>query len=371
MGLIGMLLQPIYAGGTCAMMSPIAFLKRPVRWLEAMSHWRAAYTTAPDFAYDLCARVVPTEQVAHLDLSNLRWALNGAEPVRASTITRFSQSFASIGFRLDAFAPCYGMAENTLLASSTRPETSPVFYSADRTALERDEVRPGTPGRDVRMVGCGRADPARVRIVDPRDRAVLGFGQVGEIWLTGPSVAAGYWRRPEITEEIFRAYTADGDGPYLRTGDLGSVVDGELYITGRLKDVVIVHGRNLYPQDIEHVVREIHPALSAGTGVVFGVSDDHEHIVVIHEVKTGLLGGLSLEELAARIKVAVVKCFDVPTPCVVLTNRGVVQRTTSSKVRRGVMCTLFLEQRLAAVHEDVTTAVQALRHRASEPATTA
>jgi acyl-CoA synthetase (AMP-forming)/AMP-acid ligase II len=263
------------------------------------------------------------------------------------------------------------MAESTLLVSSTRPETPPVVYSADQAALERHDIRPAAGGRELRVVGCGPADPAKVLIVDPGNRMASGPGRVGEIWLTGPSVAAGYWRRPEATAEIFGAYLADGSGPYLRTGDLGATVDGELFITGRLKDVVIVHGRNLYPQDIENVVRETHPALAAGAGVAFAVSGEREHIVVVHEIKKGLLAGVSAEELVARIKVAVVKGFDVPTPSVVLTNRGAVHRTTSGKVQRRAMRTLFLEQRLEAVHEDVTPAVQALRNRAAEPATTA
>jgi acyl-CoA synthetase (AMP-forming)/AMP-acid ligase II len=196
---------------------------------------------------------------------------------------------------------------------------------------------------------------------------VVGPGRVGEIWLTGPSVAIGYWRRPDTTAEVFQAYTADGEGPYLRTGDLGSIVDGELYITGRIKDVIIVHGRNLYPQDIEQVVDEVHPSLAAGVGAAFAVTGDREQIIVVHEIKKTQLDGLSLGELTARIKVAVVKAFDVPTPCVVLTNRGAVQRTTSGKVQRPLMRTLFLQQRLPVLHEDITPAVQALRDPA--PAT--
>lgn len=373
MGLIGMLLHPLRVGATSAQLSPITFLKRPARWLEAMSHWRATHAAAPDFAYDLCARVVTDEQVAGLDLSAVRWLLNGAEPVRASTIARFSRRFAAIGFRPEAFSPCYGMAESTLVVSTSPPETPPILYAADQAALERDELRPATTARSLRVAGCGRPDPARVRIVDPRDHTAAAPGAVGEIWLTGPSVAAGYWRRPDVNEEIFAARMADGSGPYLRTGDLGGLIDGELFITGRLKDVLIVHGRNIYPQDIEHVVRDSHPALAAGTGVAFAVSrpGDLEHIVVVHEIKKALLDGLSPEELIARIKVAVVKGFDVPTPSVALVNRGGVQRTTSGKVQRRLMSSLFLQGRLSTVHEELTPAVQALREPAGEPAPTA
>jgi acyl-CoA synthetase (AMP-forming)/AMP-acid ligase II len=368
MGLIGTLLAPLYHGGTIALLSPIAFLQRPVRWLEAISHWRATWTTAPNFAYDLCSRVVTDEQIAALDLSCMRWALNGAEPVRAATLTRFSERFASAGFRAEVFAPCYGMAENTLLVTSTRPGTPPVIYAADQAELEQDRVRPGQPDTRQLLAGCGRIDEGRVFIVDPQQRTIVEPGQIGEIWLAGGSVAAGYWRRPTATAEDFGAYASDGSGPYLRTGDLGAVLDGELYITGRLKDVVIVHGRNLYPQDIEFVVRETHPALGAGTGVVFAVTCDREHIVVVHEFKAVLLEGLTPAELSARVQLAVARAFDVPVPSVVLTNRGGVRRTTSGKVQRRLMRSLFLEQKLRVVHEDVVPAVRALQEATSEPA---
>jgi acyl-CoA synthetase (AMP-forming)/AMP-acid ligase II len=363
MGLVGTLLHPIHTGVTTATMSPMTFLKRPVRWLAAMSEYRCTYTTAPDFAYDLCARAVPADQVAGLDLSSLRWLLNGAEPVRATTMARFSAAFASTGFRAAAFAPCYGMAEATLMATANRPGSPPAVFAADAAALERDEVRRAAAGRALPLVGSGPVDPGGTLVVDPDDHTVRPAGQIGEIWLGGPSVTAGYWRRPEATAATFGAYTADGAGPFLRTGDLGAVVDGELFVTGRRKDMLIVHGRNLYPQDIEHTVRDVSPALASGSGAVFAVTGEsgREQIVVIHEVKKGALGGESLPELAARVRLTVARAFEVPAPAVVLTNRGVVQRTTSGKAQRGLMRTLFLERRIPVLHEDVPPAVDALR----------
>jgi acyl-CoA synthetase (AMP-forming)/AMP-acid ligase II len=357
MGLIGTLLHTLYVGGDCYVMQPSTFLKRPIRWLEAITKWRATMTAAPDFAYDLCTKTITSTQLATLDLASLRTAVTGAEPIRAATIERFTRKFAPAGFRPEMFVPAYGLAEATLVVSAGTMST---VYSADAKALEHGVVQ---PGHGAELVRCGK--PAEnVRIVDPDRRGVLEPGQVGEIWLAGPSVAAGYYNRPDRTSVVFRAYTSCGQGPYLRTGDLGAVVDGELVVTGRLKDVLIVRGRNLYTQDVEHVVRDIHPALGAGSGVVFAVpGTSHEHVVVVHEVRTAMLAGLTLDELAARIKVTIARSFDMPAPSVVLTGRGSIRRTTSGKVRRPLMRTLFLANEIEPLHEDLQPALRDLRSR--------
>ncbi|MFH8747475.1 fatty acyl-AMP ligase [Streptomyces rimosus] len=365
MGLIGMLLHPLFVGGTCVYMAPSMFLRRPVRWLELITSWRATLTVAPDFAYELCARLVGERQLAGLDLSTLTAALNGAEPVRATTLRKFLDRFAPVGLRPDVFVPCYGMAEVTLMATGA-PRSNPEHcYRADRLALERNTVRPSADGDGTELVSCGRAGSLELRIVDPERRTVLSPGEVGEIWLKGASVAAGYWNRPDVTEKIFRARTVDGDGPYLRTGDLGALVEGELYVTGRLKDVLIVHGRNLYPQDIEHAIRDLHPALAAGTGAVFPVENGREHVVIVHEIKKALLGGTGHDELVARIKALATKDFGLPRPGVVLANRGAVQRTTSGKVQRNLTRRLFLDGQLKTQYEDLP---QAVRHLCRPPA---
>jgi acyl-CoA synthetase (AMP-forming)/AMP-acid ligase II len=357
MGLIGCLLHTLYAGGDLYVMQPSTFLKRPIRWLEAITKWRATMTAAPDFAYDLCTKTIASTQLAKLDLSSLRSVVTGAEPIRAETIERFNKKFAPCGFRPEMFLPAYGLAEATLLVSAGALST---MYLADAQALEQGVVR---PGYGAKLVRCGK--PAEnMAIVDPDRRAVLQPGQVGEIWLAGPSVAAGYFNRPDRTSVVFRAYTNCGEGPYLRTGDLGAVVDGELVVTGRLKDVLIVRGRNLYTQDVEHVVRDIHPALGAGSGVVFAVPGaSHEHFVVVHEVRTAMLAGLTLDELTARIKVTIARSFDMPAPGVVLTGRGSIRRTTSGKVRRPLMRTLFLANEIEPLHEDLQPALRDLRSR--------
>ncbi|AWN27774.1 fatty acyl-AMP ligase [Streptomyces sp. NEAU-S7GS2] len=361
MGLIGMLLYPLYVGGNCSFMAPGTFLKRPVRWLQVVSQTRANLTVAPNFAYDMCVRTITDEQLHSLDLSSLKAVLNGAEPVRAKTLADFSARFAPAGFRPEMFVPCYGMAEVTLLATSVDVGAQPQVTNVDRMALERDEIRLDHGEQSTSLVSCGVPSTLDIRIVEPATRVERATGQVGEIWIRGGSVAAGYWNRPDTNREIFQAHTADGDGPFLRTGDLGVLLDSQLYVTGRLKDVLILRGRNLYPQDIEYVVSELHPALAAGTGAVFSVQADGEHVVVLHEIKKGLLGELSMDELSGRISVAVARTFDIPAPSVVLTNRGVVQKTTSGKVQRRLMRELFLSNGIKTLHESLRPAVRELK----------
>ncbi|KVE31056.1 AMP-binding protein [Burkholderia sp. TSV86] len=360
MGLIGMLLHPLYVGCDCAFMAPSTFLRRPVRWLEAVTHYAATITVAPNFAYDLCTRAIRDEQLAGLDLSTLKVALNGAEPVRARTIEAFSARFAAVGFASSAFAPCYGMAEITLLATVNHVATPPVLLDIDAGSLERNEATPARaddPAR--RVVSSGRVVDLDLRIVDPQTREVLMGGRIGEIWLRGDSVAHGYWGHTDINDATFRAETATGEGPYLRTGDLGFVLDGELFVTGRLKDLLIVNGRNLYPQDIEHFIRELHPALGAGMGAVFAVEADGERVVIVHEIKETLVAeGLSTADLSVHIKAAVAREFDIAAPSVVLVPRGAVTRTTSGKVQRGLMRERFLTRRLPALQEDIQVQVR-------------
>lgn len=224
------------------------------------------------------------------------------------------------------------------------------------------------PGAEaLRVVGSGRAVDLDLRIVDPQTRAVAADGRIGEIWLRGDSVAQGYWRRPDASEAAFRARTAAGDGPYLRTGDLGFVRDGELFVTGRLKDLLIVNGRNLYPQDIEDFVRELHPALGAGAGAAFSIDADGERVVVVHEIKEARLDdGLSAAALSARIRTALARAFDIAAPSVVLVPRGGVKRTTSGKVQRGLTRDAFLAARLRVLHEDIQVPVRSLRVAAGE-----
>lgn len=342
MGLIGMLLGAIHAGANLVFMAPMTFLKRPVRWLHAIDTYRATATAAPNFAYELISRRVTDEQLAELDLSSLEIALCGAEPVRARTMAAVRERFAPAGWRATAFRPAYGLAEVTLLASAAREPSVPGSFHT---------------GADAPLVGCGQ--PARgldIRIVDPDTRQPLPDGVVGEIWIRGASVAAGYWQRPAETGEDFGAYLG-AEGPFLRTGDLGVIADGELFVAGRRKDLLIVNGRNIYPQDIEELVRGLHPAL-AGTGVAVSVdAGDREHLVVLHSVKTALQDGATLTELTSAIKTAVAREFAVPAPNVVLVEPRSVHRTTSGKVQRGSMRTALLHRRVDGVlHHDLEPA---------------
>jgi acyl-CoA synthetase (AMP-forming)/AMP-acid ligase II len=362
MGLIGMLLEAIFTGGNLVFMSPLAFLKRPRRWLEMIDRYRAEVTVAPNFAYDLIARHVTDAQLQGLDLSSLRVAMNGAEPIRASTLDRVTERLAPYGFRPDVFLPCYGMAEVTLCATASRAGAPYVHRDVDAAALERNEVvAAGTDG-GVRLVGSGRLSDVDLRIVHPHSHDVLPENQVGEIWLRGQSVAAGYWNRPQETRETFQASTSSGDGPFLGTGDLGFLSGGELFVTGRLKDLLIVNGRNLYPQDIEEIVRDVHPAVAQTAGVAFPIDNGREHVVLIQGIQSARLNGLDPAELAAPIKLAVARAFEIPAPSVVLVQRSGVHLTTSGKVQRQSMRAAFLENRLEAlVHEDVDPTINQLR----------
>lgn len=265
MGLIAMLLTPLYLGGTIVLMSPTDFLKRPVSWLRLIDRYGAEISCAPDFAYDLCARKLTDEQIADLDLTRWRQASNDAEPIDPKTLTRFAERFAPAGFRSRALTPAYGLAEATLCVSSALVDEPPSIRSFDAEALAARSL--GDPRRGstaVELVGCGVVRGLDVRIVDPDSARELPDGAIGEVWVRGDSIALGYWERPEETSRQFGAVTAAGEGGYLRTGDLGGRADGELFVTGRLKETINARGRNLYPHDIERELRALEPAFAGG-----------------------------------------------------------------------------------------------------------
>ncbi|MGP3924197.1 fatty acyl-AMP ligase [Streptomyces sp. 8N616] len=345
MGLMGHIIPPLLLGSATVLMNPVTFLKRPHLWLRMIDRFGIVFSAAPDFAYDLCSRRVTDTQIEQLDLSRWLQAADGAEPVRSHVLERFAKRFAPAGLRGDALVPAYGMAETTLIisASATLP---PLVRRVDAAALERNEFRPapeGVPGREV--VSCGTPQGAVVRIVDPRTREVLPEGRVGEIWVRGRAVGQGYWRREETNAAEFRAATADGDSGYLRTGDLGVLYEGDLYVTGRIKDTLILRGRNLYPQDIEHELRAQHPVLGNLVGACFtvpaeGAEDGQEVLVVTQEVR-GLKDPDRLRELTADLRLTVAREFGAPVGAVLLLRPGGVQRTTSGKVQRSAMRELF------------------------------
>ncbi|MEV6672012.1 fatty acyl-AMP ligase [Streptomyces sp. NPDC051162] len=285
MGLVGMLLSPLASYGSLVFTSPVSFVAHPLLWLQMISRYRAFYTFAPNFGYDWLLRSLKDGHLADLDpdlnLECLRFALSGAEPVRADILNAVARRLAPIGFRPDIWAPSYGLAEATLMVTGTTCGSGPTIGRFDRDALEAGHAVPAPDGVD--LVGCGRPAGADVRIVAPSTSRPLKDGHVGEIWVGGDSIADGYLGDPQATAEHFTVTTADGDGPFLRTGDLGFLQDGELYVTGRAKDLIIVNGRNIHPQDIERISETADPA----TGPCPAFANLNESVIGLRWVSWG------------------------------------------------------------------------------------
>jgi acyl-CoA synthetase (AMP-forming)/AMP-acid ligase II len=337
MGLIGGILQPLATGFPVTLMSPVAFLQRPARWLQAISHFRATCSGAPNFAYDLCVRRVSDKEVGELDLSSWTVAFNGAEPIRKQTLDDFCAKFERCGFRRSAFHPCYGLAESTLMVTGMdRFGTGVRFQNASRTALEKDHISDPQRPEDVSvLVSSGVAAASQdVRIVDPASFEALPPDSVGEIWVSGPSVARGYWKRPKETEETFRAHLATGEGPFLRTGDLGFLREGQLYITGRLKDLIIIRGQNYYPHDLEFTAQRSHPALQPASGAAFSVQREGIERLVLAQEVDGRLEPAELNEITTRISTSITEAHDLRVDEIILVKPYSIPRTTSGKVQR-------------------------------------
>ncbi len=333
MGLIGYVVQTIYAAGETVLMSPLAFVQRPVRWLKAISHYRAGYSGGPNFAYELCVRRIRPEERAELDLSCWRLAFNGAEPVRAATLDAFAEAFGPCGFDPSAWFPCYGLAESTLIVTGPRPGTG-----AARLRVQADALQEGRllPGGEHELIGSGKPSMhRRLEIVDPRSRELVEPGKIGEIWLAGPDVARGYWGNSEQSRETFEARLAqdETDGPFLRTGDLGAVHEGELYVTGRLKDLIIVDGRNHYPQDIEASAQAAHTALRHGCSAAF--ADGHngaERVILVAELKQDAVADPI--EVERAVRAAVASRHGLQLGEVMLVAAQSVPKTSSGKLQR-------------------------------------
>lgn len=353
MGLIGNVLQPLYLGRPCVLMSPVHFMQKPFRWLSAISRYRATTSGAPNFAYDLCVRQISVEEREQLDLSSWSVAFNGAEPIHAGTLDRFTDMFGRYGFRREAFYPCYGLAEATLFVSGGEHGAAPILTLAEKAVLEKGEVVVASRADSSasRLVGCGRpAVDQQLVIVNPDTFLRCPHGHVGEIWVKGASVAQGYWNREETTAQTFAATLGDtGEGPFLRTGDLGVIHHDELFIVGRLKDLVIIRGRNHYPHDIEATVQDSHSSLRPGCGAVFSIPvDDEEQLVVVQEV-TGH-SSIALDSVAAGVGRAVTEHHEVQVFAVVLIKPGTLPKTSSGKVQRHLCRAKFLAHKLDVVY---------------------
>lgn len=362
MGLIGGILVPLYSGRPSIVMAPALFLRNPFRWLEAISQSRATISGGPNFAYDLCTRKITPEQRATLDLSSWSVAFIGAEPVQAATLARFAQAFAPCGFRPASFYPCYGLAEATLLVTGPRSGTGAAVRAFDDAALAENRVeapctRAGTPAVHVRrLVGCGQpVGGLRLAIVDAESGVPAAPDRVGEIWVAGESVGRGYWRDPRKTAVTFQAQLRDSDeGPFLRTGDLGFIHDQQLFITGRVDDLIVVRGLNHHPQDIEASARASHPLLELGLGAAFVVDAGEggggtPRLVLVQEVERaggGVEGSGDLAPVLKAVRAAVLEEHGLALDAVVLIRAGTIAKTSSGKVQRHACRTAFLADEL-------------------------
>ncbi|MEM9217717.1 MAG: SDR family NAD(P)-dependent oxidoreductase, partial [Cyanobacteria bacterium P01_F01_bin.150] len=361
MGLINSIFQPLYVGCQSIIMSPTAFLQKPVRWLQAISKFRGTHGGAPDFAYQLCVQKIRPEQKAELDLSSWAVAYNGAEPIRAHIMAEFAAAFKECGFQQRAFMPCYGLAEATLGVSWHPIDQVPKALTVSTSSLTAGQievvVETSFPQpRTQSLVSCGiPPTELNVRIVNPSTGQCCVEGEIGEIWLAGKSVTQGYWSQSDATQLTFQAYLEGREeGPFLRTGDLGGLVAGELIITGRLKDLIIIRGQNYYPQDIEQVAAASHPALQPGEGAAFSIElGEQAQLIVVHELKRSYLRQLNGTEVINAVRRAISGTFDLQVQSVVLLKPNSILKTSSGKIQRRACRSAFLNGSLAAVaHEE-------------------
>ncbi|MCS7237272.1 MAG: AMP-binding protein [Thermoguttaceae bacterium] len=356
MGLIGGILSPLYTGGHSVLMAPTSFLQRPVRWLRAISRYRALVSGGPNFGYELCCRKISPAEKEGLDLSCWQLAFCGAEPIRAETLARFAETFGPFGFRPSAFYPCYGLAEATLLATGSIGPREPRILHVNREKLAEGVAVPVGESETEHaqpLVGCGHTLlREEIRIVDPHTCREVPPGTIGEIWIKGPNVAAGYWNKAETNRRVFQArLQPTGEGPFLRTGDLGFLHGGELYVTGRLKEVIIIRGRNYYPQDIELTVQHASPVLVSGGGAAFSIDvDGEERLVVVQEVDR-TYRDVDLREVVRQIRRSVAEEHDLDVYAVVLIRPASLPRTTSGKIQRLLCREKFLTGQLKVVFE--------------------
>ena len=355
MGLIGCIIQPMYIGLSMYLMAPVTFLQRPYRWLKAISRYQGVTNGGPNFAYDLCVERITPEQKATLDLSCWELAFSGAEPVRAETIERFSQYFRSCGFRRQAFYPCYGMAESTLMITGGDKYKEPITAAFDSKELEQNRaVVPGNEDSKVTLVSSGSNIPGQsIVIANPESQTQCAEGEIGEIWAKSDSVAQGYWNRPELSSSYFNAVLADTkEAGWLRTGDLGFFQSGQLFVTGRLKDLIIIRGRNYYPQDIELTVDNAHEAIRAGNLAAFALEvAGKEELIITSEIKRTHLRKLNVEEVTKAVRKAIAQNHELQTYAIVLLKTGSIPKTSSGKIQRHACKAGYLAGSLNTVGE--------------------
>jgi acyl-CoA synthetase (AMP-forming)/AMP-acid ligase II len=355
MGLMMGVMQPLYLGGLSVLLAPAAFMRRPLKWLQEIHAYGAALTSAPNFAFDLCVSRLQPEMMRGVDLSCWRLALNGAEPVQADTIERFTRAFAPYGFDARTMYPGYGLAEATLLVSGGRRGAGSIRRRVSRDALRTDRVTAPRDETDAQwIVASGRCVPgACIAIVNPETSCRVAALSVGEVWVSGSSITCGYWNDPEATAATFEGLIVGEDsGPWLRTGDLGFLdQDGELYLTGRIKDLIIIRGMNHYPQDIERTVQACHPALRRDCGAAFSVEDETgtERLAVVQEVERSQRMHLDIADIARAIREAVTMAHEISVHSITLIRPASLPKTTSGKIQRSVTRRLWREGGLDAL----------------------
>ena len=355
MGLIGGILAPLYTGFPVTLMSPLDFIRKPVRWLQAISEYKATTSGGPNFAYELALRRTTPEVAAELDLSSWDVAFNGAEPVRTETVEQFTERFRESGFRAEAFHPCYGLAESTLIVTGAQKGSDVSILKVDEDALNQDRVvRPRSVDAERALVSCGAPmDGLDVVVVNPRTLRRLPGDRVGEILVKGDSVADGYWNNPLATREAFGIYLSQEDGgagPYMRTGDLGFFRDGQLFVCGRSKELIIIRGRNYYPQDIERAVDGVHPALRTGCLAAFGLrEDDEERVGLIAEVREPRK--TDFDDVVRAIRSAINEKIQVKVHTIGLVPKDGVPKTSSGKIQRRLSQAQYQERKLKLVHQ--------------------
>ena len=374
MGLIGGILMPVYFGCEVTQLSPVTFLTRPLRWLKAISDYKVAVSGGPNFAYRWCTMKIKPEECKGLDLSNWKVAFNGAEPVRADVLREFTNKFEPYGFNHSSHYPCYGMAETALIVTGGKQNQEPVVRSFDKDKLTKYVVEPvvADSPRASSLVGSGQViPPEEVIIVDPEKRTIRPENEIGEIWINSPSSGTGYWNKAEESAEVFESKLAVDNGKhYVRSGDLGFFHEGELFVTGRLKDIIIVRGVNRYPQDIESTVENCDERLRSGGAAAFAVDHwDREHLVVVCEVERRR--GYHWDELLEKIRTAVNTEHDLPPDAIVLVRHNSVPKTSSGKVQRHACRTEFIEGTLKEVGRWSAFGDSAKSPAKSEPTPTA
>lgn len=341
MGLIGCLIQAAYIRGSNVIIPPLAFLKNPTNWFKAITKYHATTGGGPNFAFDYCLEKVAEDELSEIDLSSLRTMYCGAEPIQEKTLVRFSQKFSNVNFKASQFFPVYGMAEVVLIATGGDYQSEPTYFSIDTRSLEENKVVPAPSGKGSRkLTACGYPWLGMSTvIVNPETRIPAPVGNVGEIWVKGPSVAHGYWNDPESTKKTFKAFIADTkDGPWLRTGDLGFIHEGQLFISGRKKDLIIIRGSNFFPNDIEQSVENCHQALRQNAGTAFSVDiEGQERLILLAEVERTHMRELAEEEVFEAIRNSVFEEHGIQPHAITLIRTGSAIKTSSGKIRRFAM----------------------------------